>query len=366
MSDDKTPPETTTAPRRSSLVPMRTEGLPAVLPPSPPPPRPRRRLGWIVLLVGIVAAAGGGAYWWQHSGSPIPPGIVWSNGRLEADEIDIATKFPGRIAEIRADEGDMVKAGQVLAVMDTRDLQASLQQAEAQIDAARHTVTATQAELAQQAAQLKLAALELQRIRPLVPHGFETRERLDQRQAQFDAAQATFRASQAKLENAKATLSAATHSAEIIEVNIADNTLVAPKTGPILYRLANVGEVLGAGGKVFTMLDVGYVYMDIFLPTADADRVRLGADARILLDAAPDRPIPAQVNFLSPQNQFTPKTVETRSERDKLMFRVRVRIAPERSRAHAAQVRSGLPGIAYIRTDPAVPWPDFLQRKEPG
>ena len=115
--------------------------------------------------------------------------------------------------------------------------------------------------------------------------GFQTQEVVDQRQSQFNVARAVYIAAQTQIETATAARDAAIHNAELIRVNIADSTLVAPKDGPIQYRLANVGEVLGAGGKVFTMLDMGYVYMDIFLPTAEAGRVALGADARIVLDA---------------------------------------------------------------------------------
>ncbi len=161
-----------------------------------------------------------------------------------------------------------------------------------------------------------------------------------------------------KLEHA---LEAATHDVELYNVEIADNTLVAPRDGRIQYRIANIGEVLPAGGKVFAMLDTSYVYMDIYLPTEAAGKVKFGTDARIVLDAYPKIAIPAKVSFIATQAQFTPKTVETQSERDKLMFRIRVRIDPERLRARAESVRSGLPGVAYVLTDPAAKWPAALQ-----
>jgi HlyD family secretion protein len=124
-----------------------------------------------------------------------------------------------------------------------------------------------------------------------------------------------------------------------------------------------VGEVLPAGGKVFTMLDISYVYMDIYLPTAEADRIKIGNDARIVLDAFHDRPIPAKVSYMASQAQFTPKMVETQTEREKLMFRIRVRIDPDRSRAHKDAVRSGLPGVAYVKSDPQTDWPERLKGK---
>jgi HlyD family secretion protein len=348
---------------RSSTIPPASStgaGLPAVIPP-PPPPRPRR---WRhILLAALVLATGaaGAIYWSTHSGSAVPPGIAWSNGRLEADEIDIDTKFAGRIAAVLADEGDLVHAGQVVARMDTRDLAASLQQAEAQIAQAEHGIAAARAEMEQAASQARLSAQELQRARTLLPKGYETQQVVDQRQAQFDVARAAYNVAQARMAAATAARDAAVHSAEVIRVNIADSALVAPKDGPIQYRLANQGEVLGAGGRVFTMLDMSYVHMDVFLPTAEAGRLKLGGEARIVLDALPHTPVVAKVVFVASQNQFTPKMVETKSERDRLMFRVRVRIDPELARAQAAQIRAGLPGLAYVQIDPGAVWPVSLQ-----
>ena len=109
------------------------------------------------------------------------------------------------------------------------------------------------------------------------------------------------------------------------------------------------------------MLDFSYVYMDIYLPTEQAGKVKVGADARIVLDAYPDHPIPAKVFFVASQSQFTPKTVETQTERDKLMFRIRVRIDQERLTAHSDAIRSGLPGVTYVRWDPSVKWPKNLR-----
>jgi HlyD family secretion protein len=163
----------------------------------------------------------------------------------------------------------------------------------------------------------------------------------------------------------QAALDAATHDAELYQVEITDDSLRSPRDGRIEYRIANVGEVLPAGGKVFTILDTAYVYMDIYLPTLSAGRVKLGSDARIVLDSYPTHALPAKVVFLAAQAQFTPKTVETQDERDVLMFRVRVRIDPDQLAAHAAAVRSGLPGMAYVQTDRKAVWPARLQGDAP-
>jgi HlyD family secretion protein len=320
---------------------------------------------WLVTAIAALAAllggGGGGFYWWQLAHPPLPPGIAWSNGRIEADEIDIDTKFAGRIAELLAGEGDMVAASQIVARMDVRDLEATLKRSEAQLLQAQKAVDEARASLEQQRTQVALARQQLERTSYLVERGNATHELLDQRQQQLDGAVAGQDAAAARVAQAEHALTAAAQAIEVTRVNIADNMLAAPRDGRIQYRIANIGEVLAAGGHVFTMIDIASVYMDIFLPTVDAGRVRVGNDARIVLDAWPAVVIPAKVSFVATQSQFTPKTVETRTERDRLMFRVRVRIDPGLLRARAEQVRSGLPGLAYVRTNVTTEWPPRLQ-----
>jgi len=335
-----------------------TGNLPATL--SRAGTRRRLRLS-IWLLIVVFAAGGGGFYWWKNAQSQLPAGVSFGNGRLEADEIDIDTKFPGRIAELRAEIGDMVRSGQVVARMDTRDLQESLKKSQAQVSQARRAIAEANANLEQQRTQQTLAAQELERTQGLLKQGFATMELFDQRKQALDAANAGLRAATERVAQTERALEASEHDVGLTTVNINDNDLVAPRDGRIQYRVANIGEVLAAGGKVFTMLDISYVYMDIYLPTPEAGRIKVGTDGRILLDAYPNTPIPAKVSFIASQAQFTPKTVETQSERDKLMFRIRVRIDPDRSRDHAPSVRSGLPGVAYLRADPAAAWPKNLQ-----
>ncbi len=322
----------------------------------------RRLLRVVAVIAAVLAIAGGGGfYWWKQVHSRLPVGISWGNGRIEADEIDIDTKFAGRIAELYADIGDMLTPGQVVARMDTRDLQQSLEKAQAQTLQAQRAIEEANANLVQQHTQQILASQEMDRALSLLKGGWVTKETVDQRQQRLDGANAALRAADARVAQAQHALEASQHDVELYKVNIADNTLVAPRAGRIQYRITNIGEVLPAGGKVFTMLDVSYVYMDIYLPTQEAGKVKIGTDARIVLDAYPDHPIPAKVSFVASQAQFTPKTVETQTERDKLMFRIRARIDPERLKAHADAVRSGLPGVTYLRWDPSVEWPQNLQ-----
>jgi HlyD family secretion protein len=339
--------------------------LPAVIP-SDITKRPRGPQRKRVLLLGLLLIGGmAGGYWWWQSRPALPPGIAYGNGRVEADEIDIDTKFAGRILKLYADEGDLVKAGQVVAVMDTSDLKAQRKQYEQVVRQGQRALDLAKANYAQQQAVVTFDQRELERTTYLVPRGYATQETLDQQRQALASATTAPNGDAAAIAGAEHAVAAATHQVEYYRVDIADNSLVAPKDGPIEYRVANVGEVLAAGGKVFTMLDASYVYMDIYLPTDEAGRVRIGSEARIVLDAYPAHVIPAHVVFVASEAQFTPKTVETKEERDKLMFRIRVRIDPGRLRGREAIVRSGLPGEAYVLTGPSAVWPKSLQPSPP-
>lgn len=361
------PPQNTVV--SGEILPPAKELVPApqVLP-VPVEALPRKRVNWKILVaiaLAVIGGAGGGFYWWQAHRSLLPASIVWSNGRIEAQEIDIDTKFAERVLQLLVDEGDMVAPGQVVAIMDTRDMQASLHKAEAQMQEAQRSLDEARANVAQQKTEVTFNQQELDRTTALVKRGFATYELLDQRRQALNGSIDALNAANERVAEAEKTIDATRHDVELYKVNIADNTLVSPTIGRIQYRISNVGEVLPAGGKVFTMLDISDVYMDIYLPTVQAGLVRLDSDARIVLDAYPHYAIPAYVSFVATQAQFTPKAVETKSERDKLMFRVKVRVEKDFLRTHAQYVRTGLPGVAYVRTDPKISWPENLRGPGP-
>jgi len=141
---------------------------------------------------------------------------------------------------------------------------------------------------------------------------------------------------------------------------LTDRNLRASKAGRVLYKLMEPGEVLPAGGKVVTLLDLTDVYMSIFLLADEIASMRLGAEARIVLDAFPNVVIPAYVSYISPEAQFTPRQVETRSEREKLTFRVKVRIPAPLLGKYIDAVKTGIPGMAYVKLDDGREWPATL------
>lgn len=321
-------------------------------------------------IVIMILVAGGGWYLWQSQqaeklANQLPDNVVYGNGRIEATEYDIATKLPGRLVTVLAQEGDMVDIGQALAVIDTDDLNAQLREANAGLREASEARKYALAIVDQHKSELALAEAELRRSLELVKQGHVSKEKVDKQRTVSTSAQAALRAANVKVVQSDAGIEAAQARVERLESNIADSTLQAPINGRILYRLAEPGEVLGSGGKVFSLLDLTDVYMSIYLPTSEAGKVTIGSQARIVLDAIPQYILPAKVTFVSAQAQFTPKSVETRDERDKLMFRVKVKLDPQLLKAHIAQVKTGVPGLAYVLLAPETTWPEKLQVRVP-
>ncbi len=319
----------------------------------------------VLILAAAAAVALGGWYWWQQKQAQLPDTIAAGNGRIEAEEIQVATKNGGRVMEVTVGEGDLVERGQILARIDTAELDASRARADAQVAGARESVAAAQATVVQRESELRYIEQELTRALTLLSQGHVAQQRADQVTSQRDAARAALDAAKAQLASAERAVDAAEAEARRIQTQIDDAVLVSPEPGRVLYRLAEPGEVLGAGGRVVTILNLTDVRMTIFLPTDQAGRVLIGNEARIILDAYPQFVIPAKVTFVSPEAQFTPREVETRSERNKLMFRVKVSVPPDLLRQHLEKVRTGLPGEAYVLLGSAVDWPDRLQVRLP-
>ncbi|QDG94366.1 HlyD family efflux transporter periplasmic adaptor subunit (plasmid) [Rhizobium sp. NIBRBAC000502774] len=345
---------------------------------------------WIAVAV-VATLVGIGYYVWSRFGQEnLAAGFASSNGRIEAVEIDIAAKSSGRLKELAAREGEFVKAGQVLAVMDTAQLEASKRQAGAQlrraeiaIDTAHSMVAQREAErksalavIEQRKAQLDSATKTNTRSRQLLSTSTVSQQVVDDSEANEQAARAAvasaeaslaasdaaINAAKAQVVDAEASVDAVKAQIESVDTDIADATLTSPRDGRIQYRVAQPGEVLSAGGRVLNLVDLGDVYMTFFLPTEQAGRVSIGSEVRLVLDAAPQMTIPANVSFVADVAQFTPKIVETEEERQKLTFRVRAQIPQQLLQKYIQYVKTGLPGVAYVRLDPKAAWPDSLER----
>ena len=339
-----------------------------------------------LVAVAIVAAA---AYAWTTLRADDEAKAFYSgNGRIEATEVDLATKLGGRVRDIMVSEGEFVDAGQVLAHMQIDSLDAQRAEAEARrvqtlsaVDSAQATVAMRGSDIAaaesfvtQRESELDVAQRQLVRSETLAREGMSSAQALDEDRARVRSASAALAASRAQVEAAKAaqvaartqvagaraTVNAAEATVARIQADIDDSALVAPRAGRVQYVIAQPGEVLGPGGKVLNLVDLSEVYMNFFAPETLAGRLALGCEVRIVLDAAPQFVIPARLTFVASTAQFTPKTVETASERQKLMFRVKAQIDRKLLQDNLEQVKTGLPGVAWLRLDEDTPWPSEL------
>ncbi|MCF3932810.1 HlyD family efflux transporter periplasmic adaptor subunit [Acuticoccus sp. M5D2P5] len=343
----------------------------------------------MIAVLGIVAYL----VWLQLRPSGVPAGFAASNGRIEAVEIDVAAKTGGRIEDILVDEGEDVAVGQVLARMDTatlraqlREAQALLAQAKIGVDTANEQVTQAEAEqraseavLKQREAELDIAKKTLDRVTQLVRRNTAPIAQQDEAdathqgataivaaaEAQVAATKAGITSAQSGVVMAKAKVDAAEATIERIEADLADAVLTSPREGRIQYLVARPGEVVASGATILNLVDLTDVYMTLFLPTSEAGRIAIGTEARIVLDAAPEYVIPATVTYVASVAQFTPKTVETEEEREKLTFRIKARIDPSLLKTYIQYVKTGLPGVATIRLDPDAAWPDDLAIRLP-
>jgi HlyD family secretion protein len=319
--------------------------------------------------------------------------IVSGNGRIEATEIDVASKIPGRIREILVNDGDYVTAGQIVARIDDEAMNAQLRQAQAQAQQAQDAVVTAQSQLvqrhaehaaalavvAQREAELAAARNRAKRSSSLLEKDYTSHQEADDdrirvrsyeaaikaAQAQVEAAKATIATGEAQIKGAQSAANAATATVERIRVELADNELKAPRDGRVQFRILQPGEIIGAGGRVLNMIDLSDVYMTFFLPTSVAGRVALGSEVHLILDPIPQYVLPARVSYVADVAQFTPKTVETASEREKLMFRVKAQLPVDLLRQHMQQIKTGVPGTAYIKLDAQKPWPANLVVKLP-
>lgn len=319
----------------------------------------------LALLAGLVLAGGGYAYWSREQAARLPAGLAVANGRIEVERVDIASKYPGRVAEIRVKEGDSVEKDAVIARLDTTELMAQLAAAKAAVQRAAATIGRAEAEIAIRTAEHHLSEVEMRRAVELERRAAGTAAEAERRKAQHSVAEAQILAARAAREDAKAAKAAAEAQVNQIEAVLADTTLRTPVAGRVEYKLVQAGEIVAAGGRLATILDLSDVFMTIFLPTGHAGRVALGSEARIVLDAIPDYVIPATVSFVAAEAQFTPKTVETANEREKLMYRVKLAIDPKVLEVYREYVKAGLTGNAYVRVVPTAAWPPHLAPRLP-
>ena len=315
------------------------------------------------ILIVVIAAAVLGVAWYvyksyQRRQELEHPKFYSGNGRLEATEVYVSSKLAGRIDKVFVKEGDLVKIGDKLVQMQTNTLEAQKAATIAQIKVSEGELAMAKATVKQKESALAGAEQEFKRQTMLLANKATS-------QQHYDNAETAYKSALANLEYAKANIITAEGNIEVqkaelkrIEADIQDSLLVATRDGRIQYLLAHEGEVLASGGRAMNLVDLTDAYMTFFLPTNIAGKVKMGAEVKLVFDAAPQYPIDAKVTFIDPVAQFTPKSVETKVEREKLMFRIKANINADLLRKYIHNVKTGLPGVAWVKIDPEADWKD--------
>ena len=298
-------------------------------------------------------------------GRTMPEGIIKSNGRVEATEVDVAAKYSGRLSTLNLNEGDEVTAGQVVGIISSPETEAQLREAQAHLLKAKQALAEAVALIAQRNSDLTFARTDYDRGTALLQHGTITQQTVDQRRNRFESAEANYVAANAQRDQAESSIKATQADVERLQSILVDLVLVSPRSGRVQYRLARAGEVISAGQRVLTILDLNDVYMTIYLPASEAGKLTLGDEARVIGDPLPQYIIPATISFVATEAQFTPKSVETAEEREKLMFRVKLQIDPKVLAQYHQFVKTGVRGLGFVRTQTKIAWPDELAVKLP-
>lgn len=305
-----------------------------------------------LLAAALVLVATGAAVYWLVLRDHDDNGAYIANGRLEAVEVQLASRLAGTVAKVMVEEGDPVTAGEPVIALDSQPLGAELASAQASKTEAEQRLDAAKAERQQSASECDYARAQLRRLTTLRKQRYVSEDQLDQARTRAETTHAGCNAAAAQVKAAQAAISVAEARVRRLQIDVGDLTLTAPIDARVLYRLVEPGEVVPAGGRVLTLVSSNNVYLTVFAPTDVAGRLRLGEHIDVVMDARPAQNVPTVVSFVSPEAQFTPKTVETQAERAKLMFRIKLRVEPGFLRANQAWLKPGMPGEARLpRTD---------------
>jgi HlyD family secretion protein len=350
----------------------------------------KKNIVGIILI--ILVAIGGVLIYKALNAKKMPPGLVAGVGNFDGDLININTKYPGRVVKINIDDGSDIKKGEIIAVLDSDEYENKLKAVESQIRAKGNELNFTtakinnsikEAELAYKAKKDELKALNAQieslkavivqdkkdekRIAKLVKrkvnkiHDLELAKlktvtdtkKLDALKAKKEAlkkevniAKKNLDTALAAKENIKAlknVILALKSQRNEIQAVIDKLTIKSPIDGYIVDKIANIGEVLGAGMSVATAIDPRNLYLKMYVDEVNNGKIKIGDRAVIFLDAYPNKPIPAQVIKIATKAEFTPKEVEVREDRIERVYEVDIKpIKPN------PLIKFGLPGIGVI------------------
>ena len=320
---------------------------------------PRRRLiATLSIIVPLIAFT---LFWWMEASSSLPSHIYKSNGRLSMTRLDIATMYSGKLKELLVHDGSSVKSNDVLAIMDSDDIKAQLDNAISQKLNATSLVERAKAEVELRQSSKGIAELEFNGTVSMRGKSMVSQTELDKRQFVLDGERAGEAAALATLKGAESSVMAAKAQISRLQIALNNSIIRSPIDSRIEFIISEKGSVLPAGGRILSMIDPDNAFLTLFLPSNVAGKVKIGDEAKILLDALGKISINANIDFIASEAQFTPKYVETLNQREKLVYKAKLKISREETKKYKDILKAGMTGDGYVRTNIELEWPKFLK-----
>lgn len=294
---------------------------------------------WYLIIVGLVLLASAFTLWFFFGEREVK-GMFDASGQVRGTEVTIGSKLAGRVESLNVREGQVIKAGDLIAKISSEEIEARIEQARAQVDASSHRIHQARESLKRVAADVKevesqrdLARSDYDRYSELIKKGLVSRSEFDVAEARLKSSGARLEAAKKGREEARAAYETAKNQVDEaaarvkeVEAILKDTEIYAPSRGTVINKLVEEGELVAVGTSVATLIDLSDIYVKVYIPEKDIGKIRIGNQARLYADAFPGRFFEGNVTEISQKAEFTPKEVHMKEERTKLVFGVKVGI----------------------------------------
>lgn len=314
------------------------------------------RKTWFITLILLIGLAAGSYGLFLYLSPPkLPEGVIYGNGRIEGDEINIASEVTGRILESNLVEGKSVKKGDLLIRVEDKDLKIQLEQAKASYQAVVNDKARLQEELRTARHHQQNAETDINRYRKLKTSGAVSVQRTEEAENAYQEARGSVTSLEARLAEIASRLEAADQSIKLIESQLTKTSILAPGEATVLVKAVEPGEFVSPGKRVAQLIDLSRLELKVYVPEADIGRIKLGDSARVRIDAFPDRYLEAKVTRIDQQAQFTPRDIHMPAERVSTVFGVTLALDNP-----AGELKPGMPADAWILWKEGTSWPQTL------
>lgn len=315
------------------------------------------RILLLILLVIAIAVVSHLVTNWRYI--TMGSNIERSNGRMEAESYDVSAMYPGRLEKLYVKEGDLVKKDEPMALISSTDQKNQLLIAENQATGLQSKLRQIEAKAEAARSKLELSKLQYTNAVSLSKQNLISPTELKMKKIQLDADKALLAEAQAGVDEVRNGIKEADLQITRLKDVIGEFELLSPANGKVEQSILDEGSIVPQGGRVFTVTREDEYHINVFYPTNVASQLKVGDEARVMVDGI-DKVFPATVDFVDNKTQFTPKFVETKNERAKFMFKVKVKIDPKVVAAYEGILKSGIPADAYVNVDPSKGFPSFL------